>query len=100
MFRWADFEAAAPELAAPGRELIERFRFGLVGTILLDGTPRISPGETHIVRAHPPNFTTPTILPFTIGTPLLALVNTFNSDAFTTVICSPLLPSPFQVSRK
>ncbi len=37
MFRWADFEAAAPELAAQGRELIERFRFVLVGTIRRDG---------------------------------------------------------------
>ncbi len=33
MFRWADFETAAPMLAAQGRELIERFRFVLVGTI-------------------------------------------------------------------
>src|SRR6266567_15529 len=42
MFQWADFEAAAPELAAQGRELIESFRFVLAGTIRRDGTPRIS----------------------------------------------------------
>jgi len=52
MFQWANFEAAAPLLAAHGRELIERFRFVLVGTIRSDGTPRISPVEAHIVRGH------------------------------------------------
>ncbi len=52
MFQWADFEAAALMLAAQGRELIERFRFVLVGTIRSDGTPRISPVEAHIVRGH------------------------------------------------
>jgi hypothetical protein len=49
MVQWADFEEAAPEPAAQGRELIERFRFVLVGTIRRDGTPRISPVEAHIV---------------------------------------------------
>jgi pyridoxamine 5'-phosphate oxidase-like protein len=49
MVRWADFEAAAPELAAEGRELVERFRFVFVGTIRRDGTPRISPVEAHVV---------------------------------------------------
>ncbi len=52
MFQWANFEAAAPMLAAQGRELIERFRFVLVGTIRSDGTPRISPVEAHIVDGH------------------------------------------------
>jgi len=52
MVQWADFEAAAPELAAQGRELIERFRFVLAGTIRRDGTPRISPVEAHFVRGH------------------------------------------------
>jgi len=52
MSQWADFETAASELAAQCRELIERFRFVLVGTIRLDGTPRISPVEAHIVRGH------------------------------------------------
>src|SRR6266700_1529794 len=52
MFAWADFETAAPMLAAQGRELIERFRFVLVGTIRSDGTPRISVVEAHIVRGH------------------------------------------------
>src|SRR5215469_3327458 len=52
MSQWADFETAASELAAQCRELIERFRFVLVGTIRRDGTPRISPVEAHIVRGH------------------------------------------------
>jgi hypothetical protein len=47
--RWADFAAAAPELAAQGRALIERFGFVLAGTIRADGTPRISPVEAHLV---------------------------------------------------
>ena len=52
MFQWANFEAAAPLLAAHGRKLIARFRFVLVGTIRSDGTPRISPVEAHIVGGH------------------------------------------------
>jgi hypothetical protein len=52
MVKWADFETAAPELATQGRELIERFRFVLAGTIRRDGTPRISPVKAHIVRGH------------------------------------------------
>ncbi len=52
MFRWADLEAAAPELAAEGRRLVEQFRFVLAGTIRRDGTPRISPVEAHIVRGN------------------------------------------------
>ena len=47
--RWADFEAAVPELAARGRALIERFGFILAGTIRADGTPRISPVAAHLV---------------------------------------------------
>jgi hypothetical protein len=50
MFCWADFESAAPELAAQGRELIDRFGFVLVGTIRRDGTPRISPVEARVVQ--------------------------------------------------
>jgi hypothetical protein len=46
--RWAEFEAAAPELDARGRALIERFGFVLAGTIRADGTPRISPVAAHL----------------------------------------------------
>jgi len=52
MVRWADFEEAAPEPAAHIRELIERYRFVLVGTIRRDGTPRISPVEARFVSGH------------------------------------------------
>ena len=52
MFRWADFESAAPELAAQGRELIDRQGFVLLGTIRRDGTPRISPVEARVVHGH------------------------------------------------
>jgi Pyridoxamine 5'-phosphate oxidase len=49
MVQWVDFEEAALVPARQARELIERFRFVLVGTIRRDGTPRISPVESHIV---------------------------------------------------
>jgi hypothetical protein len=47
---WADLEMAAPDVAAPGRELVERFGYVLAGTIRRDGTPRISPVEAHFVE--------------------------------------------------
>jgi hypothetical protein len=50
MSTWAEFEQAAPELAAAGRERIERHGFMLLGTIRRDGTPRISPVEVRIVE--------------------------------------------------
>jgi hypothetical protein len=52
LFRWQDFEEAAPELAALGRERIEQHGFVLVGTIRRDGTPRISPVGAGIVAGH------------------------------------------------
>jgi hypothetical protein len=50
VFRWADFETAAPEPAARGRELIDQFGYVLLGTIRRDGTPRISPVEARVVE--------------------------------------------------
>lgn len=47
---WGELEAAAPEVAAAGRELIQRFGYMLMGTIRRDGTPRISPVEVHFVE--------------------------------------------------
>jgi pyridoxamine 5'-phosphate oxidase-like protein len=47
--RWAEFEEAAPELAALGRERIERFGFVFIGTLRKDGGPRINPVEAHFV---------------------------------------------------
>jgi pyridoxamine 5'-phosphate oxidase-like protein len=52
VFRWADFEREAPDLAAQGGELIGRFGFVLAGTIRRDGTPRISPVEARVVEGH------------------------------------------------
>jgi hypothetical protein len=52
MFSWLDFEQAAPELAALGRERIERHGFMLLGTVRLDGTARISAVEVRLVRGH------------------------------------------------
>jgi len=49
---WEELERAAPEIAAHGRELIERFQFVLVGTLTKDGSPRITPVETYIVDGH------------------------------------------------
>lgn len=46
---WAELEQAAPEIAARGRELIERFQFVLVGTLTKDGSPRITPVEAYIL---------------------------------------------------
>ena len=46
---WSELEAGAPEVAAAGCELIERFGYVLAGTIRRDGTPRISPVEAHFV---------------------------------------------------
>ena len=49
---WAELEGAAPEIAAHGRELVERFQFVLVGTLTKDGSPRITPVEAYIVDGH------------------------------------------------
>ena len=50
--KWAHFERAAPELAALGRERIERFNFVLIGTLRSDGAPRINPVEAYVVDGH------------------------------------------------
>ncbi|MFC9994951.1 pyridoxamine 5'-phosphate oxidase family protein [Nocardia sp. NPDC127526] len=47
---WAEFERAAPDLAAQVGAAFGRFGFGLAGTIRRDGTPRVSPVEIHFVR--------------------------------------------------
>jgi hypothetical protein len=49
---WAEFEDAVPELAALGRERIERFNFVLIGTLRSDGAPRINPVEAYFVNGH------------------------------------------------
>jgi predicted pyridoxine 5'-phosphate oxidase superfamily flavin-nucleotide-binding protein len=49
---WEELEQAAPEIAAHGRELIEKFQFVLVGTLTKDGSPRINPVEAYIIDGH------------------------------------------------
>jgi Pyridoxamine 5'-phosphate oxidase len=52
VFSWLDFEQAAPELAALGRERVERHGFMMLGTVRRDGTARISAVEVRLVRGH------------------------------------------------
>jgi hypothetical protein len=52
MLTWAELEAAAPEITAHGRELIERFQFVLVGTLTKDGSPRVNPCEAYVIDGH------------------------------------------------
>jgi Pyridoxamine 5'-phosphate oxidase len=47
--RWGAFEVAAPDLAARARERLEERHLCLVGTLRLDGSPRISPVEPYFV---------------------------------------------------
>jgi hypothetical protein len=48
--RWAEFAAQAEPLEAEVAHLVDQYRFALIGTIRRDGTPRISPVETHLVH--------------------------------------------------
>jgi hypothetical protein len=47
---WRQLEAAAPELARPGRERLERAGIALLGTLRRDGSPRVSPVEPHFAE--------------------------------------------------
>jgi Pyridoxamine 5'-phosphate oxidase len=49
---WGDFEAAAAEIARPGRERLEVSRIAMLGTLRRDGSPRISPVEPYFVGGH------------------------------------------------
>jgi predicted pyridoxine 5'-phosphate oxidase superfamily flavin-nucleotide-binding protein len=46
---WRDFEQAAPEFAAFGRQRFEATHVALLGTVRRDGSPRISPIEPYLV---------------------------------------------------
>ena len=47
--RWAEFAAAAPELAGFAEDRIHETGILLLGTIRADGSPRISPCEAYVV---------------------------------------------------
>ena len=49
---WAELEAASPDIAPRGRELLERFQFVLVGTLTKDGSPRVKPCEAYLIDGH------------------------------------------------
>jgi hypothetical protein len=49
---WSELEEVAPEIAARGRELLERFQFVLVGTLTKDGSPRVNPCEAYVIDGH------------------------------------------------
>ena len=52
MLTWAELELAAPEIAAHGSDLLERFQFVLVGTLTKDGAPRVNPCEAYVIDGH------------------------------------------------
>jgi Pyridoxamine 5'-phosphate oxidase len=52
MLTWAELENAASEIAALGRDLLERFQFVFVGTLTRDGSPRVNPCEAYIIDRH------------------------------------------------
>jgi hypothetical protein len=49
---WHELEAAAPEIAEPGRARLEQTRLGLLATLRRDGSPRISPIEPYFTEGH------------------------------------------------
>jgi pyridoxamine 5'-phosphate oxidase-like protein len=52
MLTWEELEAEAPELAANGKTLLERFQFVFVGTLTSDGSPRVNPVEAYVIDGH------------------------------------------------
>ena len=51
--KWAEFEAAAPELAALGLAGFREQNLCLIGTLRADGWPRISANEVYLLRRQP-----------------------------------------------
>lgn len=49
---WAELEVAAPEIAAFGSDLLERFQFVFVGTLTKNGSPRVNPCEAYVIDGH------------------------------------------------
>src|SRR5215212_6990690 len=52
MLTWSELEDAAPEIAAYGRELLERYQFVFVGTLTKDRRPRVTPCEAYVIDGH------------------------------------------------
>jgi Pyridoxamine 5'-phosphate oxidase len=52
LLTWAELEAATPDIACRGRELLDRFQFVLVGTLTKDGSPRVNPCEAYVIDGH------------------------------------------------
>jgi hypothetical protein len=52
MLTWAEFEAASPEIGARGLALLQRFQFVFVGTLTLDGSPRVNACEAYVIDGH------------------------------------------------
>jgi hypothetical protein len=49
---WHELERGAPEIARLGMVRLSAARVAMLGTLRLDGSPRISPVEPHIVNGH------------------------------------------------
>ena len=49
MATWAEFEAAAPEIAALGRTLLEQHQMAYLATVRADGSPRVHPVSPQII---------------------------------------------------
>ncbi len=43
MATWAEFELAAPEMAALGRKLLDKYDLAYLATVRKDGSPRVNP---------------------------------------------------------
>ncbi len=46
---WQEFESAAPELAALGKQAFDEQHLCILGTLRADGRPRVSPCEVYFV---------------------------------------------------
>jgi hypothetical protein len=49
MATWAEFEAAAPEIARIGRGLLDRHHMAYLATVRRDGSPRVHPVSPFII---------------------------------------------------
>ncbi len=48
--KWSDFEARAADLASLAREAFEEQHLAILGTVRIDGWPRVSPCEVYFVE--------------------------------------------------